>query len=194
VHGPSQFLLSSLIASLNSMSIRNLLYRVAPLFQPKVRKKKPRQVIPITKVLRKHRCGLWLASSYCVVMLVTWTVTCVLCYKPINFATYHDHQGVYNKRQYEVNEWARRLAKTLMSLLGAVSIPISSSVCAKFAAVYCQMHSHNRHQSLTMRQTLALADKGWSDLRILSHLVRPIEGRRTRSPALSISVLVCTLG
>ena len=144
--------------------------------------------------LQRHWNALGLAISFSIITLVTWTVACVLCFKPINFATYHDHTEKYDKYHYEVNDWARKVTKTLLSLLAAMSIPVSSSVCAKATAVYCQKHSSEQKKILTMRQTLALADKGWSDLKILAKSIWPSGGPRTGSFLLFISGFLCGLG
>ena len=150
--------------------------------------------ITAVRGLQTRRIGLWLALSFSTVTVITWTITCIQCYKPINFATYYDQKGTFTKSHYEINEWIRKVAKTAMSLLAAVSIPITSSVCAKAAAVYCQGNYNNPQRRLTMRQTLALADKGWSDLKILSNLIRPTGGCRIASFHLVVSMLVCSLG
>ena len=155
---------------------------------------KPLKHGTVTRALRRHWRGLWLVLFFSVVTIITWTITCTLCYRSVNFATYYDRTGSYDKRSYEVNDWVRKVVKTAMSLLAAISIPVTSSICAKAAVVYCQKGPDNRRTSLSLRQTLALADRGWSDLRILSKLVRPGNGRRTGSLPLVVSALVCGLG
>ena len=133
------------------------------------------------RVLKKRRHGLWLGLSFSSITMTTWTITCILCCRPINFLTYYDHEGRYTKRQYEQNDWVRKVVKTVLSILSAGSIPVTSSVCTKAAAAYCQMYSDHYHRSWTMRQTLALADKGWSELGIHRRVIWSDKGVRVRS-------------
>ena len=56
------------------------------------------------------------------------------------------------------------------------------------------MKSNGKPPSLTMRQTLALADKGWSDLGVIWDLIHPTGRRRTSSPLLLFSVCLVGIG
>lgn len=148
----------------------------------------------VVKQLQTHKLGLWLALSYSLVTTVTLTITVVSCYKPINFATYHNHTSKYSQGHYFINDWTRKIAKTAMSLLAAVSIPITSAVCAKAAVVHCQKTLGMASPNLTLRQTLALADKGWSDLRILSQMIGLDQRGGLGSLLLLVGALFCSLG
>ncbi|KAI9872263.1 MAG: hypothetical protein M1830_001848 [Pleopsidium flavum] len=75
-----------------------------------------------------------------------------------------------------------------------ITIPITSSVCAKAAAIYAQQHPGARKAKMTMRQLLALADKGWTDLRILSSLLLGGDSQRVRSHFLFFAAGLCGLG
>lgn len=147
-----------------------------------------------SRLLQSHTMALWLVSMFAAVTIFAWTITCVLSYKPIQFGTYYDKTGKYNRKQYDGNDRWRRLSRVLMSLLSNVSIPLTSAICARAVAVYCQCCSKLRKPNLTMRQMLALADKGWTDTMVLSGLVIPYANRRMGSPLLILSALLCGLG
>lgn len=134
--------------------------------------------------LRKHVLGLWLMISYAIIAILSWSITCVLCYQPIGIPTYFDQFGNYSRSQYERSDVWRRTASIGSSITTAIGIPVTSAICAKAAAVYCQRSSDAKVPPLTLRQTLALADKGWSDIAVLWNVLRPSTSRRTRSPLL----------
>lgn len=156
----------------------------------KEERKRPRKA----RELQRHRLGLWLVLVYSVSTIFTWTITCVLCYRPVTLPTYYDPGSDYTRAQYDSNDRWRRLTRVTSALVGSVTIPVTSAVCAKAAVVYCQKHSYRRNQMITMRQMIALADKGWSDIQILLDIMRPSTSRRTRSTLLIISCLLCGLG
>ena len=145
------------------------------------------------KLLKRHTLALWLVSMFALVTIFAWTITCVLCFKPIQPGTYYDRFGKYTREQYSNNDRWRRLSRVLISLLTNVSIPVTSAICARAVAVYCQRSSKLRSPNLTMRQTLALADKGWTDTTTLTNLLNPNASRKTGSPLLLLSALLCGL-
>ena len=71
------------------------------------------------------------------------------------------------------------------SVTGLVTVPIISSILAQAAIVYTQRHKAG--QTLNLRQTFALADRGWSDISILLSAFRPHEGRGIRSKFLFVA-------
>lgn len=147
-----------------------------------------------TRKLLRRSSGFWLISSYAIVVIISWAFACVLCYKPIAFASYQDQTGKYTRRQFEANDWARKVIKTSIALVGAVSIPITSAICARAVVLYCQTPPRAERKGLTARMTLALADKGWTDFKILLAALHPREGHRIRSPLLTLAVLLSGVG
>ena len=156
--------------------------------------KKEQKRLGNARELQRHSLGLWLALVYSVLTTFTWIITCVLCYRPVTIPTYYDPDSDYTRAQYDGNDLWRRGAKVASALLGSVTIPVTSAICAKAAVVYCQRDSSPHNQMLTMRQMLALADKGWSDIQILLDIMRPSTSRRTRSTLLITSALLCGVG
>ena len=156
--------------------------------------KKERKRLRNGRELQRHSLGLWLVLVYSILTAFTWIITCVLCYRPVTIPTYYDPDSDYTRAQYDNNDLWRRGAKVASALIGSVTIPVTSAICAKAAVVYCQKSSSPHNQVLTMRQMLALADKGWSDIQILLDVMRPSTSRRTRSTLLIISALLCGVG
>ena len=156
--------------------------------------KKEQKRLRKARELQRHSLGLWLVLVYSVSTTFTWIITCVLCYRPVTIPTYYDPDSDYTRAQYDNNDLWRRVAKVASALIGSVTIPVTSAICAKAAVVYCQKSSSPHNQMLTMRQMLALADKGWSDIQILLDIMRPSMSSRTRSTLLIASALLCGLG
>ncbi len=144
--------------------------------------------------LRRHKSALYIITVYSIVTVVTWTLTCVLSYKPISFATYYDETGRFSDEQYKENDRWRKFAKVMPSLLGAISIPVTSAICAKAAAVYSLRHSRTSVPGVTMGQRLASADKYLLDNGTLKDLRRSGTDRSISSPLLISSALLCGLG
>ena len=143
---------------------------------------------------KKHRLALWLILLYAFVAILSWTITCILCYRPIGVPTYFDQFGNFTRTHYETTDNWRKAASIGLSVLGVISIPVTSAICAKAATVYCQRRSDDKAPSLSLRQMLALADKGWSDTATLLDVVRPSTSRRTRSPLLILSAGLVAIG
>ena len=143
---------------------------------------------------KKHSLALWLILLYAFVAILSWTITCILCYRPIGVPTYFDQFGNYTRSHYETTDNWRKAASIGLSVLGVISIPVTSAICAKAATVYCQRRSDDKAPSLSLRQMLALADKGWSDSATLLDVVRPSTSRRTRSPLLVLSAGLVAIG
>lgn len=117
------------------------------------------------KKLERHTMSLWLASAFAVASIITWAIACTLTHKPVQFETYFDRTGRFSRGQFEQNDRWRRVSRVGLQVLGTLSIPLTSAVCAGAAVVYCQSSSNKRQPAISMRQTLVLADKGWLDLR-----------------------------
>ena len=156
--------------------------------------KKEQKRLRKARKLQRHSLGLWLVLVYSVLTTFTWIITCVLCYRPVTIPTYYDPDSDYTRAQYDSNDLWRRGAKVASALLGSITIPATSAICAKVTVVYCQKNSSPHNQMLTMRQMLALADKGWSDIQTLLDIMRPSTSRRTRSTLLITSALLCGVG
>ena len=133
------------------------------------------------KDLKRHTLSLWLASAYVVASIFVWVITCTLSYRPIQFRTYFDTIGRYSEAQYASNDQWRRFSRVGLQMLAALGIPITSATCASAAVVYCQRSAAKEAPSITMRQMLALADKGWLDHNTWIELLRS-QRRRTNSP------------
>jgi len=144
--------------------------------------------------LEKHMLAIWLILIYAFIAILSWTITCVLTYQPIGVPTYYDQSGNYSRSHYETTDNWRQVASLGQSIVGVISIPVTSAICAKAAAVYCQRISNAKAPPLTLRRMLALADKGWSDSATLLDVVRPSTSRRTRSPLLILSAGLVAIG
>ena len=147
----------------------------------------------LSKKLERHTVSLWLASSFAIASIFIWAIACTLTYKPVQFETYFDTTGRFSRGQFEQNDRWRRVSRVGLQVLGTLSIPLTSAVCARAVVVYCQRSSNKRQPAISMRQTLVLADKGWMDLNTWMNLFGPMGGR-IYSPLLILSMLLCALG
>ena len=144
--------------------------------------------------LKKHSLALYLILVYAFIAILSWSITCVLSFQPIGVPTYFDQSGNYSQSHYETTDNWRKAASVGQSIVGVISIPVTSAICAKAVAVYCQRRSDAKSPSLSLRQTLALADKGWTDFATLLNVVTPSRSRMTRSPLLILSAGLVAIG
>ena len=141
----------------------------------------------------RHRSALCIITVYSILTVAIWTITCVLSYRPISFATYYDETGRFSDEQYRENDRWRKFAKVMPSLLGTISIPVTSVICAKAAAIYSLRCSKKSIPGVTMEQRVA-SDKSLLDNGMLRGLRRSNSDRSMSSPLLILSALFCGLG
>ena len=159
----------------------------------KSRSKSTAQKNSSSKELKRHTMSLWLASAFAIASIFIWAITCTLSYKPVQFETYFDTTGKFSRGQFEQNDQWRRVSRVGLQVLGTLSIPLTSTICARAVVVYCQRSSNKKQPAISMRQTLVLADKGWLDPSTWMNLFGPIGGS-IYSPLLILSILLCVVG
>ena len=143
--------------------------------------------------LERHSFPLWLVSSYSLVVLVSWILTCILSFRPLQLGSYYDQTGKTTQLQYRINDRWRVAARTLNSVTSTLTIPITSALCAKAAVIYTQRRSRET-PVITLSRTLALADRGWTDLDTLISLLTPHGIRRVGSPLLVFAAVLTGIG
>jgi hypothetical protein len=140
-----------------------------------------------------------LAALYATLMLFAWIVLCILTHRPI--ATKMKHYGWYLDKPptfgtaeltsatgvsfdgpgtygwvpervfhaiFTRSNRYLRAAQFIRSAVSVTTIPLISAVCSKAAVLFAQ----RRHQTtLSLRQTMTLADRGWTDPSIYFRLL-----------------------
>jgi len=148
-----------------------------------------------------HRSGYLVAISllYGTAALFSWVVICILVHKPFGAQQYGasivngDGWGTWlgttaqAQAPYLNSQYYYRIASVVQSVVTTITLPLTSSVCA-WAAV----HFVQQNQQLTMRGTIALADKAWSDPRVIATL--PWCWRHYGSSFLLVSIFLNVLG
>ncbi|KAI0168750.1 hypothetical protein BJ166DRAFT_463050, partial [Pestalotiopsis sp. NC0098] len=143
-----------------------------------------------------------LVLIYAILAIFAWSVSCVLAYTPIRGNSYSINtrdrhytettQSVdYFNQLYLDNEAWYRAARIIQSIVTVLTIPLTSTVCGRAAVAFVQQQGRN--DNITMRQTMALADKGWTDVRLLSKLLRG-QWKRYGSSFLAVAIFLNSLG
>ncbi|GFF51378.1 lipase 5 [Aspergillus udagawae] len=127
---------------------------------------------------------LFLTLLYGAAALYAWIIICILTYRPIGANSYGpseldrilsgSHLGTTTVPEYLGALFAKserylKAARTVQSLVSVLTIPLTSAVCSQAAVAYIQRK--RGAQRPTLRQSMALADKGWTDLVLLKNLV-----------------------
>ncbi|RHZ46411.1 uncharacterized protein CDV56_100990 [Aspergillus thermomutatus] len=142
--------------------------------------KPPRPSVPL-----KHSVYIvFLTLLYGAAALYAWVIICILTYHPIGANGYGHgelnrilsgpHLGATTVPEYLDALFAKserylRAARIVQSLVSVLTIPLTSAVCSQAAVVYIQQKRGDKRP--TLRQSMALADKGWTDLVLLKNLV-----------------------
>ncbi|CAG8403119.1 unnamed protein product [Penicillium salamii] len=135
--------------------------------------------------------------------LYAWVIICILTYRPIGgkyygpdelyeLPSYHQYlPDRYLEKLFTKSDRYLRAARIVQSLVSVLTIPLTSAVCSQAAVVYTQQKRGSNRPAL--RQSMAIADKGWTDIAILRKLF--FGGwRKHKSSLLLIALLLNILG
>ncbi|CAG7979359.1 unnamed protein product [Penicillium salamii] len=141
-------------------------------------KNAPKQ--PVAEISRS-RWVLWLVGFYTTLVLFSWIMVCLLNYRPVTIASYQKYpsntapnpyrttsQGSISSQpmraKYVHNERWYKAVQVLQSIVGVLTIPVTSAVCSSAVVVYLQCRTDKLKPKITLRQLTVLADKGWTDI------------------------------
>lgn len=85
--------------------------------------------------------------------------------RPPHLSSYYDQTGRYGANLWSIMLFWTALVRVLNAIGSLATVPVISALLAQGAVVYCQRR--NIKQRLNLRQTFALADRGWADIEIL---------------------------
>lgn len=162
--------------------------------------------------LRSSSWTLLLALLYATLAIFAWTILCILPFRPITTAHYCKHDTTSRELEnlsvtfldtltsprdnpralFDRNEDWLRTVHVIQSVLGIVTIPLTSAVCSKAAVVYIQ-NVRKRGKDLSLRKTIALASRGWTDPEIYVRLCKG-GNRRYGSSLLLFAIFLNILG
>lgn len=127
---------------------------------------------------------LFYIAFYLVIAVSGWVIVCTAAITPIPDAS----SGIVHL----FDPQRLRAARILTSVAGLLTIPLTSATCAYAAASYIQ-YTRCRRNGLTLRQSLALANRSWADPKALLDLllVRP---RQHGSPLLWVAIVLNVIG
>lgn len=141
--------------------------------------KPPKPSVP----LRRTVYPVFLVLLYSGAALYAWVIICILTHRPIDGTGYGADQ-LYSHRPrqhlglsltedlnqfFDKSERYLRAARVVQSLVSVVTIPLTSAVCSQAAVVYIQRKRWRNGP--TLRQSMALADKGWTDIDLIRKLI-----------------------
>lgn len=127
---------------------------------------------------------VFLTILYGATALYAWVIICILTDHPIGGTSYGlgeldhllDHPQLrsgtvpeFLNELFAKSETYLRTARIVQSLVTVLTIPLTSAICSQAAVVYIQRKRGNNRP--TLRQSMALADKGWTDIKVLSNLI-----------------------
>ena len=157
------------------------------------------------RVLKTHKTGLFMAISYVALTSTEWILTCVLAatplvpelrYGPIQpYDTTHSYAATHGGygEWWTMHERSIVTLRALASISAVLALPTASTILARTSVALAR--SNNDKSKLSLRQTLAYADRAWMDFVVMARIL----GRRERfgkqwSPFLGFAWLFCAIG
>ncbi|KAK2599100.1 hypothetical protein QQS21_005441 [Conoideocrella luteorostrata] len=113
---------------------------------------------------------LFLVIPYSALTIISWVIICrhsvlFVPQNPLEVDRVYVHGGFKRAAAYI------RAARVMQSVTSVLTIPLTSAVCTRAAVIYMQRRNEMAGNGPSLRQTMVLADKGWSDPVILWKLV-----------------------
>ncbi|CAG8127186.1 unnamed protein product [Penicillium salamii] len=133
-------------------------------------KNAPKQ--PVAEISRS-KWVLWLVGFYTTLVLFSWIMVCLLNYRPVTIASYQKYpnnaapnpyrttwQGSISSQpmraKYVHNERWYKAVQVLQSIVGVLTIPVTSAVCSSAVVVYLQCRTDKLKPKITLPWALAL--------------------------------------
>ncbi|CZR65307.1 uncharacterized protein PAC_15207 [Phialocephala subalpina] len=155
-----------------------------------------------TPSTRLHRSAfvLFLVFFYAALALFSWTITCILTVRPI---TGPHHYGIFMDNLYgygyindvplytyyaKSENWLKA-ARVIQSIVGILTIPLTSAVCSSAAVVFVQQ---NAKSNLSLRQLMTFSDKTWADPATYPRAI--MSWKHYGSSLLFVAIILNTLG
>ncbi|PGH12453.1 hypothetical protein AJ79_04289 [Helicocarpus griseus UAMH5409] len=140
--------------------------------------------------LRRAPYIVLLTLGYAAIAIFAWAVICTLAYRPIGAQSYvvggkkvplrsESIMTLDERREvYAQSERFLRAARILQNVASVMTIPMTSAICSYAAVIFLQrggtttrnQTGQGQGQGPTLRQSLALADKGWYDPVVIAKL------------------------
>lgn len=158
----------------------------------------PKTRSPATQHLHRQGYVVWLVLIYAAMLITAWAILIVTSRRPIGRGSYGCFDGQsycrFSSEQlvYQNAQTARyiRNAQTLLSAVSLLTIPLTSAVCAAGVIPWWQ----EAGRSMTLRQVITLADKGWTSPYIYYRLLAPTGWKRYGSSFIALALLLHAIG
>lgn len=136
-------------------------------------KPKPKYRHPTTANTVRFRPQLYvplLVLIYTGLLLAAWSILCLssrslIVSIPSGDSYDYIHESWVQSYVDRNQKWWRA-ARVMWSVVGVLTLPLASSVCGYAAVGYIQSQRYHK-ANLTLRQTLNLADRGWTSPNII---------------------------
>ncbi|PLB53956.1 hypothetical protein P170DRAFT_396957 [Aspergillus steynii IBT 23096] len=110
-----------------------------------------------------------LVLVYGALSLTSWCILCTLSWRPLGKSNYEFGPLVETELEsikHQVSKWSQA-SRVVSGVVGVLTLPLTSSVCAFAAVNFTQPRTWGGKSSLTLNQTVTLANKGWTSPLVL---------------------------
>lgn len=126
---------------------------------------------PQTTQMRTTYWPIFVFLIYAAFALFPWICLCILSKRPIRKENAYfsvEPNSTDPEHWYHVSKKYFKAAQILQPIATLVTIPVTTAICSIACVVY--MQSSPLRRSLTLRQSMALADSGWLSPRVLARV------------------------
>ncbi|KAK4892612.1 hypothetical protein LTR27_008888 [Elasticomyces elasticus] len=151
-----------------------------------------------SSTLHRSNYIMFIVTLYTALSVISWGIICILTERPLKGSRYGYTSSAANRRRnrtaadFEANERWYQAMRVIQSIVGVLTIPVTSAVCSSAAAAFAQYRKGS--VGLSMRQLMVLADRGWTDPRCILQLLTWSGFKRTGSIFLVLAIALNILG
>lgn len=144
----------------------------------------------------RRRTRVWgILAFYIPLLVVPWTLTCVMAYRPLMAARYIDHTGWILPKTFDTNEAWQDAISVMNSVAAVLTIPVTSLILAEASVIWLQRDSVGQNP-ISLAHFFDIADRGWTDVEIIwTQIVDALNERGFNSFILQAAafVLLCAV-
>lgn len=106
----------------------------------------------------------WILAFYIPLLVLPWTCTCIMNYRPLIASFYVDKTGWNTPRTFDINERFQLAINVMNAIAAVLTLPVTSVMLAEASIVWMQREDGHRLR-LSLAQFFDVADRAWMDIR-----------------------------
>lgn len=111
---------------------------------------------------------LFILIFYLPLLIVPWTLLCIMRYRPLSATIYVDNTGKNTPHDFQINERWQTAINVMNAIAAVLTVPVTSLLLAEAAVVWLQQGDASKPKPpVSLAHFFDLADRGWTDIGVL---------------------------